>query len=157
MITLNHTTDMDLVRSILIAPEIWEQAAEDGVNQDDYYPGYDALSAWLLCEVDDEPIGLILVHHESSSVLNIHPYLKHKFKRKGRAMMTEFFNWFVSLPESACKVNVTIPFNRKVVYNFAKKVGFKDEGVNRMSYKKAGVIYNQYRLGLTRDEIKGLI
>ena len=157
MIKLTHTTDMNLVKSILTVPEIWEQAAEDGVEQDDYYPGYDSLSAWLLCEIDDEPIGLILVHHENASVLNIHPYLKRKFKRNGRDMMTEFFKWFNSLPESVCKVNVTIPFNRKIVYNFAKRVGFKDEGTNRMSYTKCGITYDQYRLGLTREEIKGLI
>jgi len=157
MIKLTHTTDMDLVKSILIIPEIWEQAAEDGVEQDDYYPGYDSLSAWLLCEIDDEPIGLIYVHNETLCSINIHPYLKHKFKRKGRDMMIEFFKWFLTLPDKLCKVNVSIPSSRRIVYNFAKRVGFKDEGINRMSFLKDGDICDQYQLGLTRNEIKGLL
>jgi hypothetical protein len=157
MIKLTHTTDMNIVKSLLVTPEIWEQAAEDGVNKDDYYPAYDNLSAWLLCELDDEIIGLIFIHNESLCSINMHPYLKRKYKRKGRDMMIAFFNWFLTLPAGICKVNVSIPFNRKIVYNFAKRVGFKDEGINRMSYLKGGVNHDQYQLGLTRDEIKGLL
>lgn len=148
---------MNLVKAVLITPEIWEQAAEDGVNQDDYHPSYDSLSSWLLCELDGDVIGLIFVHNESLCSISMHPYLIKKHKHKGRDMMTAFFNWFLTLPDGICKLNTSIPFSRKIVYNFAKAVGFKDEGINRMSHLKGGVIHDQYRLGLTRDEIKGLI
>ena len=43
------TTDRELVRAILMEPDIWDRAAEDGINQDAWYPKYDSMTAWLLC------------------------------------------------------------------------------------------------------------
>lgn len=156
-VKITHLTDMSIVKSIITSKEIWEQAAEDGVSKEGYQPYFDSLTAWLLCECEGEQIGLIYIHNDSLCAVSIHPYLKHKHKRKGRAMMKAFFRWFISLPDTLCKVNVSIPASRKIVYNFSKKVGFKDEGINRSSFLKGGKVYDQYLLGLTRNEIKGLI
>lgn len=154
---LQHTTDMDAVYDVVSTPEIWQQASQDGMDVANYYPSFDGLSAWLLCTVNDEKIGVIYVHNESLCAISIHPYMKEKHKSKGRKMMLMFFKWFNSLPPELCKVNITIPSDRKIVYNFAKKLGFKDEGVSRDSVKRNGVVCDQYLLGLTRKEIKGLL
>jgi RimJ/RimL family protein N-acetyltransferase len=55
------------------------------------------------------------------------------------------------------KVNISIPKTRRIVYNLAKNVGFKDEGVNRMSFTKNGKTHDQWLLGLTRKEIRGML
>ena len=55
--------------------------------------------------------------------------------------------------EKIAKINVTIPENQVKVINFAKKVGFKKEGLNRDSYLKDGKLYGQQNLGITRKEI----
>ena len=37
--------------------------------------------------------------------------------------------------------------------SFCLKVGMQEEGINRQSYMKNGKIYDQWHLGITRNEI----
>ena len=153
-IDIQMTTDMELVRSILVEPDIWERAAEDGIDQDTYYPGYGPMSAWLLCIEDDKPIGLILLHTDTCVSMKMHPYLRVEHRQKGRIMMRAFYKWMLeNTDDSINKVNVIIPEYEKKVINFAKKVGFKKEGFCRDSYLKNGQLYGQQNLGITRKEI----
>ena len=154
MLTVNNTTDMDLVKNMLFVPEVWDRAAEDGVSKESYEPSYDGMTVWLECKKDDEVIGIILVHVDTSAALKIHPYLLKKYRFLGREMMEKLYEWFLSLPENINKIITVIPENQRKVYNFAKKVGFKDEGFNRESYMKNGKVYGQWYLGITRNEIE---
>jgi len=154
---LVQTTDMAVVKSIISDSDIWEQASQDGVSIDTYTPSNNSMCAWLLCSLGGDIIGLIYVHHDTNCALLAHPYLLKKHVTKGREMMKLLFKWFDTLPSTVCKLNVSIPSSRRIAYNFAKKVGFKDEGINRASIIKDGVVCDQYLLGLTREEIKGLI
>lgn len=157
MIDLYHTDDMALIRSILMTPEIWDQVIEDGTKSESFYPGQDYLCVWLLVQIENNIIGAILVHHETGCSVNIHPVLYNKYRRHGREMMKSFFKWFISLPDDLIKVNCTIPDHLKIVQNFAVKVGFKKEGVNRKSFIWRGKARDQIRYGLTRKEIEGLL
>lgn len=149
------TTDMELVRAIMTEPDIWERAAEDGVEQDTWFPGYDAMTAWLLCIEDDDIVGVILMHTDTSVSIKMHPYLRKEHRQKGRVMMKAFYEWVLEDTQSKMqKISVTIPINQAKVINFAKKVGFQKEGVNRDSYLKDGQLYGQQNLGITRSEIE---
>ena len=63
----------------------------------------------------------------------------------------------IETPEFINKMIVSIPFCRKIVYNTAIKTGFIEEGVNRQSFLKDGVFYDQWDLGLTKNEIRCLV
>lgn len=150
---ISVTEDMEVVRQVMLIPEIWDRAAEDGISQEDFYPGFDSLSHWLLCKEEDKIIGIILLHHDNSTTLKLHPYLRREHYSLGREMMKSFYKWFIE-NTSIHKLIVSMPENQKKTYNFAKKVGFKDEGFNRESYLKNGEIYGQYNLGITRKEVE---
>lgn len=152
-----HTSDMDLVRSIMTTPEIWSQAVEEGTRIDRFYPIQDDLCVWLLVKLKSEIIGVMLVNHDTSCSINIHPVLFSKYKRYGRDMMKSFFAWVDSMPGYVTKVNCSIPDHLKIVQNFAVKVGFKQEGTNRASFFFNGKAQDQTRFGLTREEIKRLL
>ena len=152
-IDIQMTTDMLLVKSILIEPDIWERAAEDGIDQETYYPGYDSMTVWLLCVENEEIVGIILLHTDNSVSLKMHPYLRAEHRQKGRIMMEAFYKWVLKNTKTR-KINVSIPEDEKKVINFAKKVGFKKEGFNRDSYLKDGQLYGQQNLGITRNEIE---
>lgn len=141
----------------MTSPDIWAQAVEDGVSAEGFNPITDALAVWLLVKLNGAIIGVILINHESSCSINIHPVLYGKYKRHARDMMISFFKWIDSMPDKIAKVNCMIPNHLKIVQNAALKVGFKKEGVNRSSYLKDGIIHDQVRFGLTRKEIKDLL
>lgn len=138
----------------MMEPEIWERAAEDGIKQDEFYPVYDAFSAWFLCIEEDTLIGVILVNNDTSVSIKIHPYLRKQYRQRGREMMRAFYEWALEFAdEKINKINVTIPDYQVKVINFAKKVGFKKEGLVRESYLKEGQLYGMQNLGITREEI----
>lgn len=154
-IKIELATDMDQVREIVIQPDIWERISEEGIEPEDFYPVNDNFTGWFLCLEENEPIGIILVHTDNSISIKMHPYLRSKHREKGRIMMKAFYTWFLENTEKKVnKINVSIPIFHKRVINFAKKVGFKKEGVNRDSYRKDGQLYGQQNLGITRNEIE---
>lgn len=153
---ISLTVDLPLVRAILMEPDIWERAAEDCVDKETFYPRTDLYNMWLLCEDDEDVIGLILVHTDTSVSVKIHPYLRKNHRHEGRKMMAEFYKWFIDNTKAE-KVSVSIPEYEKRVINFSKKVGFTDEGINRLSYRKNGHLFNLHNLGITRQEIEDRI
>lgn len=157
MIKLTQTSDMNLVRLIITSPEIWDHAVEDGVKKELYIPSYDDQSCWLLCEINNEIAGAIYVCNANTNTLIIHPNILKKYRKFCRDVIHSFLKWFLQLPSFICKLNVAIPECRKIVYNLAKRIGFVDEGINRKSYCKNGMMHDQYLLGLTRLEIEDLI
>lgn len=154
---IEPTFDMDQVKEILMIPEVWERAAEDGADKDTYYPGFDLMCGWLLCKDGEDIVGLIYVHNDNTMTIKMHPYILPNHRGMGKAMMTSFYQWVINNCPNVIKVLVTIPFCHKRVYKFAKRVGFVEEGINRQSYIKNGEIVDQWNLGLTIDEIRGLI
>ena len=88
---ISVTTDMELVKSIIFIPEIWNRAAEDGIDKERYEPYCDEMRGWLVCRKGDDITGIILVHYDTSTSLKIHPYLKKEFRFLGRDMMKEFY------------------------------------------------------------------
>lgn len=153
MITLESTNDMGLIRKIVISPDIWERIA-DGVDSDYYFPTTDSGNQWILVLNNNKTIGVIYIHCDTSCSIGFHPYLLKDHRIYGIEMMKAFFEWFIEyLPEEYVKINVIIPECFASVVSFARKVGFKKEGICRNSYTKSGNIYNRVMLGITRDEV----
>lgn len=146
------TNDMVLVKEM--AADVWDRMSEDGTDIDDFLPYNCVTSGWLLCSEGDDNVGVILIHNNNTTAVEIHPYVMPEFAGSGSEMMMGFFKWFIdNVPKRVNKVNVKIPFAHKSVYNFAKKLGFIDEGIDRQSFTKDGEISDRWSLGLTRDEI----
>ena len=144
--------DMNIVKEM--AAKVWDSMAEDDVIIDNFEPYNSSTAAWFIYSNDDIDVGMLFVSNDSSTAINFHPYIMPEHKGSGRKMVVEFFEWFIrNIPAKVNKINVKVPIIHKTVYNFAKKVGFIDEGVDRMSYTKNGEVCDRYALGLTRSEI----
>lgn len=150
MLIVEKTTDLNLVKELITRPEIWERAAEDGLNPDEYFPSYNDMTAWLVCKEGKENIGIMLIHIDTSISAILHPYLIKA--GKGQKMIKAFYRWFLD-NTPLLKINVAIPELYKEVIAFSKSMGFKDEGFNRSSYMKDGKVYGQINMGIERDEI----
>lgn len=110
------------------------------------------LRFWMLVKDEGKILGAILFEVETPVSVKIHPYLFKKFRHRGREMMGKIFEWF--LKTELNKITAEVPVCYQIVLNFAKKMGFQMEGINRGSYKKNGKILDQWRLGILRDEIQ---
>jgi len=148
--------DIETIKSIMLADEIWETISEDEIGKEDYIPDMES-DLWVGAFVDDECIGLFRFHSVTGVALQLHVQilLKHR-KEYSMEAMSKVWEWFEDgISENFIKVVVSIPAIYPNVYKFALANGFKDEGLNRMSIKKNGHIVDQWLLGITREEIKG--
>lgn len=149
--------DMDELNGILKNPYIWAQLTESDIDPNEFYPEMKPISFWMVAETD-EICGIMLVLAENTATTLIHPYMLEKHKGKGYYMIKAFFEWYLrNAKEEANKINAKIPAFNKAGRKVALKVGFKDEGVDRQSYLRDGKLYDQYLLGITRDEIKEVL
>lgn len=143
--------DPEVVKSILLRPEIVATIAEDGA--DDFEPDMER-NIWLLMKSGDVEVGVYQIERINSITVQIHAnvlpeHRKPHSKATGRAAL----DWVMqNLPEIH-KIIAIIPTLYPNVRDFTLSFGFKVEGVLRESYPKNGAIYDQWILGITRPEI----
>lgn len=153
-----RTHDVALVKSVMTLPEIFDTVAEDGQDPAAYAPDVVG-EIWLAMRANDgDLIGLYNVHAVNAITVEIHAQvLPEQRKEYSRATGLAALRWIrVNLPDCH-KVIATVPALYPNVKKFTMSFGFQPEGVNRASYLKGGKIYDQWLLGITRDEIDGQI
>ena len=154
---LINTKDYELIKDFMLKDEVWDLFSDDMSDKDNYKPDSSTRACWLKVVIDDEVVGLVLMDNYNLTTLKLHPYVLNKYRKHSRELIKRCLNIFLKTPEFINKLVVEIPFHRKIVYNLAKKTGFIDEGINRASFLKGGKYFDQWNLGLTKEEIKCLL
>lgn len=145
--------NQDKVMEFLSDPELFERIAEDGILYSDYYPPKEHIYLGII--EDENMIGFWWLHPENSTTMGIHCNIKKEYRQHGVEAGWLFLGHvYNDFPASVQKLNCKIPVTYPDVYNFTKKFGFTDEGIDRKSIVKGGELVDQYILGITREEIK---
>lgn len=155
---LKEIKDLELVRNILIEPEMWDRITEDGQNKDDFViepnPAFNFVGVFSNDETlkQEKLIGLFFLHALNKTALQIHAHIIKKYRKKfAKEAGRQIISYFVNETEYQ-KLLAEIPVIYTNVYHYTKSFGFVDEGLNRKSFTKDGKIIDQFRLGLTRPE-----
>jgi len=155
VIYLKKADSVEEVEPILKAPELFDRIAEDGISADDYEIAFDGHQRYMMVMLGDQAIGVWNLYPLNSVTLNIHCNILEEHRQHGKEAGRLILEWFVNdCPDRYQKLNAEIPVVYPEVYYFTKNFGFADEGINRQSIKKSGVLVDQYRLGTTRAEVK---
>ena len=154
---LINTKNHDLIKSFMLKSDIWNSFADDMSDKEQYEPDLSTRACWLKVIIDNKLVGLVLVDNYNLTTLKLHPYMIKEYRKHSRELIKRMLVIFLKTPDFINKLVVEIPFHRRIVYNLAKKIGFKDEGINRQSFLSSGVYYDQWNLGLTKNEIKGML
>lgn len=139
----------------MLQDEVWKTYSCDILTKDSFVVNSGDL--WLNVVSDYSVIGLVRLSNYNNYTLELHPYLLPEHKAKCRELIKQVFRLFLTTPEFINKLIATIPFNRKIVYNLAKRLGFKDEGINRKSILIDLVYLDQWNVGITKEEVKDLL
>jgi RimJ/RimL family protein N-acetyltransferase len=148
---IERTRDLTLIASILGHPAIWPHIHEDGTKAPDPVD-HDGLH-WLLVS-DDAPAGVFLLHARSAMCYEMHTCLLPRIWGAGaneaaRLLLSHAFG-----PMGAAKLVTNVPASNRAALRFAKANGMREEGVNRESFLKDGVMQDQIMLGITIKEWK---
>lgn len=149
---IERTWDRELVEAIITHPAIYGVISDDGApdQSECSIPNLNRIYALL---VEDGGVGgCYLVWPQNSFTLEIHTCLLPNCRGKKAAKAARLvLDWVFS--NTACEKLITqVPAFNRAALIYARRAGLKDEGVNRASFKKDGVMHDQYLLGITRAE-----
>ena len=109
---------------------------------------------YMMVMKDDAAIGVWNLYPINTVTLNIHCNILKEFREYGKEASVLILSWFITdCPKQYHKLNAEIPMIYPEVYHHTKNFGFKDEGINRKSIMKNGELVDQWRLGITKQEV----
>lgn len=148
--SLNQTFDIELIAAIMALPEVMDKASNQAV--DFYIPDVSDSSGWFVGFCDGRLSGIINATHINANTIEIHPYCLDA--KSSRMMISEFYKIFLKFPKDLNKIICRIPESFTKTVNFAKRLGFIDEGFLKESYNVDGEFVGVHVLGITRQEIE---
>ena len=154
MIELSICKDLDYIKSVMIDDKEMYSRSSDDFTPKNIHEGFHS-ALWLQCKKDNQKIGLSAIKVASSSVLNIHIHIQKQFRGAGTIEVGKtILRWVVeNAGPSFYKINTKVPVIYKDVIRFAHTLGFKDEGVDRLSIMKSGKLVDRLNLGITFNEV----
>lgn len=156
-----RTFDADTLRLFYFNPKIWEpMQCDGGVDVEDL--DFDELVA--LSEFTDTQVfvtsstkgvlaGLFMFSMETPQCYSIHSALLPEFWGKGIAPLLGLSACIWMFNNTEClKITTLVPEFNKSAFVMAVRAGMMIEGVNRSSFMKNGILYDQTMLGFTKEE-----
>jgi len=154
MITLERTSDLELVKKIVTDARIWQQMSDDfAPAREEYNPPADG-AVYVLALEDGEPKGCWILVPRSAIRLEIHtcllPSLRGRKALEAALLMAEWI-W----QNTACESLVTeIPETNKAALWFARRSGMAQFGREPKCVRKNGVLWDSVLLALHRPASK---
>jgi hypothetical protein len=151
----SEESDIDYIKSVLVDDdEMWERSSDDySIRNDDFIKNRDVM--WLIAMKGDISLGVLSINAASNVVLNIHIHIPKQHRSlNSNAIGVNGLRWIKDNSiEKFKKINTKIPVIYKDVIRFAHSIGFKDEGIDRLSVMKNGKLIDRLNLGITFGEI----
>jgi RimJ/RimL family protein N-acetyltransferase len=111
-------------------------------------------SGWFLHKEGEEVLGIWMAELRNGITIEIHPTIPKLYRGKVAYQgAKEFFTWIAQNTQYQ-KINAEIATCFPNAKLFAMQCGMKVEGKIRKSFKKNGIIYDQWMLGMTRQELE---
>ena len=151
---IQQTFDVDLIKSVVTMPVIWDVITEDG-HQPEYYEPVLQNKAWVTLMDSDTLVGLVAFDHVNQVTLNVHPMVLPHKRAKSREIIRALIGWWVThAPTHYQKIIAEIPVIYLHVRRFAELMGLELEGIRRSSFMKNGNIIDVYLYGATRQQLR---
>lgn len=148
---LTRTHDMELVASIMRHPAIWPHIHDDGVSE--YEPLDSDGLYWMIVKLDSGELGgAFLVHAINSYCYEMHTCLLPAAWGEQAARAAQMLASFVFSELCGEKLVTNVPAYNRRARRFAISGGGVEEGVNRASFMKSGVMFDQIMYGITKQE-----
>ena len=138
---------------ILADEELFDRVKEDGVIYETFKMPTDSLYFGIFTKTG--LIGFWWLTRINATVIDIHCNIIKDHRKHGLEAGKQILRLIkTAFPTDIQKINCLIPVTYPDVYNFTKKFGFQDEGLDRKSISKGGELVDRHMLGLLREEIE---
>jgi hypothetical protein len=148
--------NLEIIKYVVYQRDILNNVLEDGVTIDTLRPElFFSGGFWLEFHDNGELVGVIHCVPCARYALEMHFYVLPWKKEAKYRMWNEFLKYIATNEDlkELKKINVCIPECYQNIIHLVIKIGFVQEGIDRMSFKKNGAMIDRFRFGMTRDEI----
>lgn len=143
--------DVDLIKSILIQPGIWEHCTDDSApSQEDFTPIEHPLAFHIVPYEEDTPLGVFFIHQNNAILWEIHVSLLPICRGKDAERAAKLAIQWVFDNTPCLKLMTWIPTSNAHAVCLAANIGMVQEGVNRNSFKKNDHIYDMVLFGIAK-------
>lgn len=132
--------DYDLVRRIILDPEMLHRITDDFSDVKNYNPEHHGV--WLRCDRGDECVGVVKVSAVSPLDLSIHIHIPKKYRCSCLKIGKAFVEFVEGRKGGHLKLSTRVASKYRNVVKFTKRLGFTEDGIDKMSYKRDGEIYD---------------
>jgi hypothetical protein len=136
-------------------PEIFERISSHGQNAEEFEIKIDDSNVYLLIRNKEEIAGLYHLSPHNQQTINMHCNMlkQHRYIANDAGLLV--YDWILNdCNKQYTKFITEVPQCYPEVYFYAKRFGFEDEGTNRKSVIKNGTLIDQWRVGITKQEIE---
>lgn len=151
MIRYQRTQDLELVRSILTHPELYDWMGDDFTPERPYFePNPDPRIWYLLCFDGEELLGLLMFVPQSHVLWDVHCSLLPSARGKTAEAARGAFRWMFALTHCRRIVAAVPRFNRPAAA-LCRIAGLKLYGVNPKAFLRRGSLHDLLLYGISKD------
>lgn len=147
--------DQDFVNSVFKTPEIYKEISDDGCPSVENFeaPPIEGAASYkfVIGFVDGQRAAVFMVVPWNHITYEVHTLILPEYRgREAVEMCRAGFAFFFSNTEGR-KVVTHVPVYNRAAYALAYRAGMRTEGINKKSFLKNGVVYDQYIMGLIKE------
>ncbi len=144
---VERTHDIEWITKCVTHPKVWAMTADDGCGDPGLlFPSMEPPLIWLKAG----ECGVFLGHPHNCCTLEVHTILpfahEHALEAAKKAISWTFENTEYE------RIITNVPSFNPAAYRLALKSGMEKIGVNKKSFKKDGVLYDQVLLGISKED-----
>lgn len=144
-----QTTDSGFVNRCLRHPAVWRMGSDDGmlgVKPELFFVQRNG-SFWLKAG----EYGVLIGEPRNCVTLDVHIALLPGARGKAVEICKSAIDWMFSHTKYQ-RLNASIPGFNRLAIRLAGKVGMEFIGINKRSFMKNGVLYDQHVFGISKEK-----
>lgn len=148
-------SDSNFILSVINNAEIYNASSDDGIyeiNKDNVELFIQTDKVHILIPILDEvDIGFFMLIQMNAVTAELHTCILPGYRGFIVVEAAQLVKEYISEKTCFKKIVTQIPwFNKNAIF-MALRCGFKKEGVNKQSFLKDGILFDQYYMGLCKE------
>ena len=149
--TLERTVDYPLLNELLRNAGLYYWISDDFSPTAEEAKVAEHTALWYILARDEGRIlGFWRLNPQTGACWELHTVMP--LDASAQVAMKQLFEWLWGETEIT-RIVTNVPSFNRVALRFARRVGFKQYGVNEKSYRKNGIYHDQVLFGVTRPGV----
>lgn len=143
---------MALVREIMTHPRVYRWITDDSSPQPWAFQPVEHDGFWYVMVYNDDGVnlGLFLFHPSSDATWEVHTCLLPVAWGMAAQAARECAEWMWQEVPQLARIVTRVPANNRLALMLAREAGMTQWGVNPQAWRKGGVLWDEYWLGMSR-------